>query len=129
MRFLLFALVLMAACARAQDAYPSKPIQGGLPLQAASASDIAGRIVTERMAELLGQGMVVENVSGVGDLIGTNRVAAARPDGYTLAALNSSILTILPHMQKGQIKFDSFSDFVPLRGFANIPTYLGVPKD
>lgn len=129
MRFLLFGFLVAAACARAQDTYPSKPIQVVLPLQAASASDIAVRIVTERMAELLGQGVVVENVSGVGGLIGTNRVAAARPDGYTLAALNNSILTILPHMQKGQTKFDSFSDFVPLRGFANIPTYLGVPKD
>lgn len=129
MRFLLFGFLVVAACARAQDTYPSKPIQVVLPLQAASASDIAVRIVTERMAELLGQGVVVENVSGVGGLIGTNRVAAARPDGYTLAALNNSILTILPHMQKGQTKFDSFSDFVPLRGFANIPTYLGVPKD
>lgn len=129
MRFLLFGFLVVAACARAQDTYPSKPIQVVLPLQAASASDIAVRIVAERMAELLGQGVVVENVSGVGGLIGTNRVAAARPDGYTLAALNNSILTILPHMQKGQTKFDSFSDFVPLRGFANIPTYLGVPKD
>ncbi len=129
MRFLLFGFLVAAACARAQDTYPSKPIQVVLPLQAASASDIAVRIVAERMAELLGQGVVVENVSGVGGLIGTNRVAAARPDGYTLAALNNSILTILPHIQKGQTKFDSFSDFVPLRGFANIPTYLGVPKD
>lgn len=129
MRFLLFGFLVAAACARAQDTYPSKPIQVVLPLQAASASDIAVRIVAERMAELLGQGVVVENVSGVGGLIGTNRVAAARPDGYTLAALNNSILTILPHMRKGQTKFDSFSDFVPLRGFANIPTYLGVPKD
>jgi tripartite-type tricarboxylate transporter receptor subunit TctC len=129
MRLLLFVVLLAASCARAQDAYPSKPIQVVLPLQAASASDIAVRIVAERMAELLGQGVVVENVSGVGGLIGTNRVAAARPDGYTLAALNNSILTILPHMQKGQTKFDSFADFVPLRGFANIPTYLGVPKD
>ena len=129
MRLLLIGLLVAAACARAQDTYPSKPIQVVLPLQAASASDIAVRIVTERMAELLGQGVVVENVSGVGGLIGTNRVAAARPDGYTLAALNNSILTILPHMQKGQTKFDSFADFVPLRGFANIPTYLGVPKD
>jgi tripartite-type tricarboxylate transporter receptor subunit TctC len=129
MRPLFFALLLAAGCVRAQEYYPSKPIQVVLPLQAASASDIAVRIVTERMAELLGQGVVVENVSGVGGLIGTNRVAAARPDGYTLAALNNSILTILPHMQKGQTKFDSFADFVPLHGFANIPTYLGVPKD
>src|SRR5688572_13725332 len=129
MRHLWFALLLAAGAAGAQEAFPSKPIQVVLPLQAASASDIAVRIVTEKMAERLGQGVVVENVSGVGGLIGTNRVATARPDGYTLAALNNSILTILPHMQKGQTKFDSFADFVPLRGFATIPTYLGVPKD
>jgi tripartite-type tricarboxylate transporter receptor subunit TctC len=132
--FLMKALVAGIALAtalnaQAQDAYPAKPIQVVLPLQAASASDIAVRIVAEKMAELLGQGMVVENVAGVGGLIGTNRVATARPDGYTLAALNNSILTILPHMQRGQTKFDSFNDFVPLRGFANIPTYLGVPKE
>ncbi len=123
------AAALCAPIAAAQDAFPVKPIQVVLPLQAASASDIAVRIVTEKMAERLGQGVVVENVSGVGGLIGANRVAAARADGYTLAALNNSILTILPHMQRGQTKFDSFNDFVPLRGFANIPTYLGVPKD
>jgi tripartite-type tricarboxylate transporter receptor subunit TctC len=129
MRHLPFALLLLATFAGAQETFPAKPIQVVLPLQAASASDIAVRIVAEKMAEILGQGVVVENVTGVGGLIGTNRVAVARADGYTLAALNNSILTILPHMQKGQAKFDTFSDFVPLRGFANIPTYLGVPKD
>jgi tripartite-type tricarboxylate transporter receptor subunit TctC len=65
----------------------------------------------------------------VGGLIGANRLAGARPDGYTVAALNNSILTILPHMQRAQVKFDSFNDFVPIRGLANIPTYLGVPKE
>lgn len=120
---------LAATTALAQDVYPSKPIQVVLPLQAGSASDIAARFVTERMAEILGQGMVVENVAGAGGLVGANRVASARADGYTLAALNNSILTILPHMQRAQIKFDSFGDFVPIRGLANIPTYLGVPKE
>ena len=105
-----------------------RPCAGALPIEADSGRapaaggerfDIAVRIVAERMAELLGQGVVVENVSGVGGLIGTNRVAAARRR-YTLAALNNSILTILPHMQKGQTKFDSFADFVPLRG---MPTF------
>jgi tripartite-type tricarboxylate transporter receptor subunit TctC len=115
--------------AAAQEPYPVKPIQVVLPLQAASASDIAVRIVAEKMAEIIGQGVVVENVPGVGGLIGTNRVAAARPDGYTIAALNNSILTILPQMQRGQARFDSFADFLPLRGLANIPTYFGVPRD
>ena len=125
----LCAFAAFALTAHAQEPYPVKPIQVVLPLQAASASDIAVRIVAEKMAEILAQGVVVENVPGVGGLIGANRVAVARADGYTLAALNNSILTILPHMQRGQTKFDSFADFVPVRGFANIPTYVGVPKD
>lgn len=129
LRTLLAACALVPAVALAQDAYPGKALQVVLPLQAASASDIAVRVVAEKMAEVLGQGVVVENVTGVGGLIGTNRLATTRADGYTLAALNNSILTILPHMQRAQVKFDSFSDFIPIRGLANIPTFLGVPKD
>jgi tripartite-type tricarboxylate transporter receptor subunit TctC len=119
---------LLAGAAPAQE-YPSKAIQVVLPLQAASASDIAVRLVAERMAEILGQGIAVENVPGVGGLIGANRVAAARPDGYTLAALNNSILAILPHIRKAETKFDPFNDFIPIYGFANIPTFLGVARD
>lgn len=126
---LALAAALAAGAPLAQDAYPAKPIQIVLPLQVASASDIAVRVVAERMAEILGQKVVVENVTGAGGLIGANRLAAARPDGYTIAALNNSILTILPHINPKETKFDSFADFVPIRGIANIPTYLGVPRD
>jgi tripartite-type tricarboxylate transporter receptor subunit TctC len=125
----LAALAIAAQPAFAQDAYPSRPIQIVLPLQVGSASDIAVRIVAERLAEILGQNVVVENPTGVGGLIGANRLATARPDGYTIAALNNSILTILPQIKPKEAKFDSFADFVPIRGLANIPTFLGVPKD
>jgi len=124
---------LAAACvvphAVAQESYPNRPIQVILPLQVGSASDIAVRVVAERLTEILGQNVVVENVTGAGGLIGANRLAAARPDGYTLAAMNNSILTILPHIKRKEVKFDSFADYVPIRGLANIPTFLGVPKD
>jgi tripartite-type tricarboxylate transporter receptor subunit TctC len=75
------ACALGAAGVCAQEVYPAKPIQVVLPLQAGSASDIAARVVAEKMAEILGQPLVVENVAGVGGLIGTNRVATARADG------------------------------------------------
>ncbi len=127
--FIATALGVSASGVTGQEVFPSKPIQVILPLQAGSASDIATRLVAEKMAEIFAQGVVVENVAGAGGLVGANRVAAARPDGYTIAALNNSILTILPHMQRAQVKFDSFGDFVPIRGLANIPTYLGVPKE
>ncbi len=123
------AAVCLVPHAVAQESYPNRPIQVILPLQVGSASDIAVRVVAERLTEILGQNVVVENVTGVGGLIGANRLATARPDGYTLAAMNNSILTILPHIKRKEVKFDSFADYVPIRGIANIPTFLGVPKD
>lgn len=124
--FLLASIVCSAALAQG---YPEKPINVILPLQAGSASDVAVRIVAERMAQSMKQGMVIENVTGASGLIGTERLVKARPDGYTLAALNNSILTILPNIQKDKVKFDPHADFIPLGGLANIPTLLGVSGD
>ncbi|HWA38266.1 MAG TPA: tripartite tricarboxylate transporter substrate-binding protein [Burkholderiales bacterium] len=119
------ALLCTAFAAQAQD-YPAKPVKVVLPLQAGSASDIAVRVVTDRMGEALGRPLVVENVTGVGGLIGANRVVTEPADGYTIAALNMTILAILPHMQPGQVKFDPLRDFEPIYGLATIPTLLGV---
>lgn len=124
-RALLAVLALVALQAAAQE-YPAKPVRVVLPLQAGSAADIAVRLFTERMGEALGKPLVVENVSGVGGLIGANRVVSEPADGYTLAALNMTILAILPHMQASQVKFDPLRDFEPIYGIATIPTLLGV---
>jgi tripartite-type tricarboxylate transporter receptor subunit TctC len=120
------ALCLCPGAALAQDAYPDKPVQIVLPLQVGSASDIAVRVVAERMADAMKQPFLIENVTGAAGLIGAERVAKARPDGYTLAALNNSILTILPNIQRERVRFNPFDDFVPIHGFATIPTLLGV---
>lgn len=122
---LLLPLLFTAATAFAQE-YPEKPVQVVLPLQVGSASDIAVRVFAERMGEALKQPFVVENVTGAAGLIGADRLAKARPDGYTLAALNNSILTILPNIQRERVKFNPFEDFVPIHGIATIPTLLGV---
>jgi tripartite-type tricarboxylate transporter receptor subunit TctC len=106
--------------------YPEKPIQVVLPLQVGSASDVAVRVFAERLGEALKQPLVVENVTGAAGLIGAERLAKSRPDGYTLAALNNSILTILPNIQRERVKFNPFEDFVPIHGIATIPTLLGV---
>ena len=119
-------LFAFAATASAQETYPEKPVQVVLPLQVGSASDIAVRVFVEKLGENLKQSFLVENVTGAAGLIGADRLAKARPDGYTLAALNNSILTILPNIQKDRVKFDPFADFVPIHGVATIPTLLGV---
>src|SRR5262245_7569368 len=66
--------------------YPAKPITVVVPFPAGGPSDIVARVVTERMATILGQSLVIENVGGGGGTIGSARVAAAHPDGYTLLA-------------------------------------------
>ena len=121
----LIFLFLWSACAFCQD-YPEKAVQIVLPLQVGSASDIAVRVVAERLSDAMKQPFVVENVTGAAGLIGAERVAKARPDGYTLAALNNSIVTILPNVQRERVKFNPFDDFVPIHGLATIPTLLGV---
>ena len=120
-----FLALVIAASAFAQE-YPEKPVMIVLPLQVGSASDVAVRMFAERLGEGLKQPFVVENVTGAAGLIGAERVSKARPDGYTLAALNNSILTILPNIQRERVKFNPFDDFVPVHGIANIPTLLSV---
>jgi len=106
--------------------YPDKPVLIVLPLQVGSASDIAVRIFADKLGAEMKQTFVIENVPGAAGLVGAERLAKARPDGYTLAALNNSILTILPNIQRDKVTFNPTSDFVPIWGIANIPTLLGV---
>ncbi|HEU5177286.1 MAG TPA: tripartite tricarboxylate transporter substrate binding protein [Burkholderiales bacterium] len=124
-KLLVGVLVLAAAPLLAQE-YPERPVVIVLPLQVGSASDVAVRMFAERLGEGVKQPFVVENVTGAAGLIGADRVAKSRPDGYTLAALNNSILTILPNIQRERVKFNPFDDFVPVHGIANIPTLLSV---
>ncbi|WP_425257281.1 Bug family tripartite tricarboxylate transporter substrate binding protein [Rubrivivax sp. RP6-9] len=112
--------------ARAQK-YPDGPVTVILPLQAGSASDVALRHMTERLGQRLGGAFVVENVAAAAGLVGLERLARARPDGRTVAALNNSILTILPHLQASKMKGEPRRDYLPIAGVANIPTFFAVP--
>lgn len=112
--------------ARAQK-YPDGPVTVILPLQAGSASDVALRHMTERLVQRLGGAFVVENVAAAAGLVGLERLARARPDGRTVAALNNSILTILPHLQASKMKGEPRRDYLPIAGVANIPTFFAVP--
>jgi putative tricarboxylic transport membrane protein len=71
--------------AQAQS-YPTRSITVVVPFPAGGASDVVARIVTDHMSKTLGQQMVIENVGGAGGTLGSARVAAAAPDGYTLLA-------------------------------------------
>ena len=115
-----------AAAAAAQAGYPAKPILMLVPLQAASAVDNSARLLAQKMSENMGQTVVVENQPGAAGLIGTERVAKAAPDGYTIAGFNDSIMTMLPNMH-AKLAWDIQRDFEPVSLVATIEWALVVP--
>jgi len=94
------ALALLSSHqAVAQASYPDRPIKMIVPLAAASAVDVAARIVTQKMADNMGQQIVILNQPGASGLIGAEAVARAEPDGYTIGGFNDSIMTMVPNLQ------------------------------
>jgi tripartite-type tricarboxylate transporter receptor subunit TctC len=113
------ALLSLAHGASAQSGYPDRPIRMIIPLAAASAVDNAARIVAERMSINMGQQIVIENQPGAAGLIGAERVAKSAPDGYTIAAFNDSIMTMLPNLY-AKMPWDILNDFEPVSLVATV---------
>jgi len=112
---------------RAQT-YPSRPITVVVPFPAGGPSDVVARIVTEQMGKILGQSLVIENVGGAGGTIGSARVAAASPDGYTLLAGSMGSHVAAPVLTPN-LKYDSERDFVPIGFTAHAPAVIVARKD
>ena len=107
----------------AQSDFPNRPITLMVPLQVATASDLVARVIAQNFGERTGKTMIVENVVGGGGGIGAQRVARARPDGYTLGAFNNGVHTILPATGM-KLGFEPFDDFVPVTLLARFPSVL-----
>jgi tripartite-type tricarboxylate transporter receptor subunit TctC len=115
-----FAVALCAsAAAMAQTSYPDRPVKMIVPLAAASAVDVAARIVTQKMADNMGQQFVILNQPGASGLIGAEAVARAEPDGYTIGGFNDSIMTMVPNMQS-KMRWDILKDFAPVSLVATV---------
>jgi tripartite-type tricarboxylate transporter receptor subunit TctC len=111
--------LLLSSHALAQTAYPDRPIKMIVPLAAASAVDVAARIVTQKMADNMGQQIVIVNQSGASGLIGAEQVARAEPDGYTIGGFNDSIMTMVPNLQS-KMRWDILKDFEPVSLVATV---------
>jgi len=120
------ALLALALPAPAQQ-YPSKPILVLMPLQAGSAVDVMIRIVAQKMSDDMRQQIVIENQPGAAGSIGAERVKRAAPDGYTVGALNDSILTMIPNIR--QVAYDPVKDFAPVGVVAAITWVMVVNND
>ncbi len=111
-------LAITALCfaplpALAQADYPNKPITLVVPFPPGGVTDIAGREVARNLTKYLNQAVVVENKAGAGGNIGTQYVAASKPDGYTLGLLTVSAMSIAPHVTKN-LGFNPSKDFTPI---------------
>ncbi|HLH87172.1 MAG TPA: tripartite tricarboxylate transporter substrate binding protein [Xanthobacteraceae bacterium] len=110
---LLFALALLAAAsvARAADTYPSRPIHFVIPFPPGGSNDVVGRVFAAAISERLGQPLVVENRPGAGGVVGTELVAKAAPDGYTLLVI-SLAHAVNPWLYK--LNYDPIKAFAPI---------------
>jgi tripartite-type tricarboxylate transporter receptor subunit TctC len=111
--------LVSTSVAVAQTVYPDRPIKMIVPLAAASAVDVAARIVTQKMADNMGQQIVIINRPGASGLIGAEQVARAVPDGYTLGGFNDSIMTMVPNLQSN-MRWDILRDFAPVSLVATV---------
>jgi tripartite-type tricarboxylate transporter receptor subunit TctC len=121
------AFVASVVPARAQD-YPSRSITVVVPFPAGGASDVVARIVTSQMSGILGQSIIIENVSGAGGTIGSARVAAAAPDGYILLAAAMGSHVAAPVLTPN-VKYDPLADFAPIGITAHSPAVVIARKD
>ena len=117
------SILLTPAFARAQD-YPAKPIRLIVPFPAGGPNDIIARVIGQRMAELTKQPVVIDNRGGQGGVLGTDAVAKAAPDGYTIAISSAGALAISPSMER--IAYDTLRDLAPVTLVATVPEMLVV---
>src|SRR5262247_594079 len=121
------ALLAVTLQATAQN-FPSRPLTMIIPFAAGGPTDVLGRVVGQRMSEILGQQVVIENVGGAGGMTGSKRVADAKPDGYSFV-----IGTVGTHAQSQTLYkkplYDASADFTPVALIAQVPIVLIARKD
>ena len=110
-------LVLAAAMAplqaSAQGAYPSRPVTMIVPYPAGGANDAVARLIGLKMADMLGQPVIIDNKPGAGTTIGTAIVARAAPDGYTIVLGSLASHAVSPHLIANP-GYDAVTDFAPI---------------
>lgn len=108
--------------------YPNKPIKIVIPYGPGGAPDILGRLIGVKIQTSLGQPVVVENYPGAGGTIGTDFVAKAPPDGYTILVATTANLSISPHLYP-KMPYNALKDFSPITLVANSPLILTASKN
>lgn len=119
---MLLAAMVLAQPSSAQQ-YPTRPITWVVPYPAGGNPDIIVRFLAKGVGDILGQPVIVDNRTGAAGIVGTEYVAAAKPDGYTLLYSPSSIMTVIPVINK-KLTFAPLRDFVPVHGLGTYDMVL-----
>lgn len=123
-------LTALAGPAVAQD-YPNQVVRVVVPFAPGGPADAIARIVTQRLSDILGQPVIIENRGGAGGVIGTDLVAKGEPDGYIIGLSSAGALSISASVQ--DVPYDATTDFAPVTLLLSVPELLvvhqGVPAD
>jgi tripartite-type tricarboxylate transporter receptor subunit TctC len=124
-RALLAAALSAPAIARAQPAWPTRPIRWIVPFAPGGGTDTVSRLIADRLSRSLGQTVVVDNKGGAGGNIGTVELARAAPDGYTLGLISVTSHTLNP-MLYSKLPYDPDKDIVGISRLAILSNLLGI---
>lgn len=124
-----FLNTLVLGCALAlpslhAQTYPAKPVTVIVPFAAGGGVDATARLILPKVAEILKQAIVIDNVAGAAGTIGADKAAKAKPDGYTLLFAVASPLNVAPLVAPTAVRYDTFKDFTPLATVAVGPFVL-----
>ena len=110
------------------ESYPSRPVTLIVPYAAGGGVDAVARVIAESLSERLGQRFVIENVTGAGGVIGTQRAARAQADGYTLLFAVENTMAVAKLVQPTVVQYDSQKDFQPISLIGTAPLVLAGKK-
>jgi tripartite-type tricarboxylate transporter receptor subunit TctC len=117
-------VTLFAAPLRAADPYPYKPIRLIVPFSPGGATDVLARALSEKLAQILGVSILIDNRAGAGGTLGAGLAARAAPDGYTLMLTSPAHTFVSSFYEK--LSYDPANDFTPITMFARTPNVLVV---
>jgi tripartite-type tricarboxylate transporter receptor subunit TctC len=125
---LLFVFGMLLTAAASAQSWPQKPVKFIVPFSPGGATDISARLLGERLSQMWGQTVIIENRAGAGGGVGAAEAARAAPDGYTLFFPSGSVMTANQHIY-AKMAYDPEKDFVPVTNVVSGPQVLVVPAN
>jgi tripartite-type tricarboxylate transporter receptor subunit TctC len=125
-RLVAIAAGLLVAASAAAQSWPQKPVRFIVPFPPGGATDISARMLGQKLTEMWGQSVVIENRGGAGGGVGAAEAARATPDGYTLFFPSGSVVTANQHVY-ARLNYNPEKDFVPVTNVVSGPQVLTVP--